>query len=246
MDRGDLPVRGEPIDLMERLRNHPETPTEECKRCIWHRQEPRRTEWFRFMVLGFNVTKAEELSKNIKTVIVPIEKVRAALSFTGVDGGHVPHVDMTKPLLVAELPPSLVNKLEGAAQAMMIDGHHRLQGHVNQGNAEVPVRYIPWRMTKQFLDEGPLKYKKTPPMKVTFGPVKACITFDSAPATPKEREAILDLGTHVVEVFTTPNGTDVWVQAETPRTLASLTDAMKKQVPKLLRRTWEPEPKEDV
>ena len=97
-------------------------------------------------IFVFNITKMLEYITNHSNEFKPIEVVVADFhsSFSSVDASHVDSVDVSRPVLLAEISPGHYN---------LIDGNHRMEKARKMGMSHVPAYKLHVKQHLNFLTE---------------------------------------------------------------------------------------------
>ncbi|MFI0724336.1 hypothetical protein [Streptomyces sp. NPDC021224] len=88
-------------------------------------------EHFQFLGYRWDVTRAKAIAADLPVGAVDVRPFFASLDVVRIDADHVPHVDLTKPLILVRIA-----ELGGAA--LLIDGWHRVARARRDGVAELP------------------------------------------------------------------------------------------------------------
>ncbi|WP_031520633.1 hypothetical protein [Streptomyces sp. NRRL F-5123] len=88
-------------------------------------------EYFQFLGYRWNVVHAKTIAADLPVGTVDVRPFFASLGFVRIDADHVPHVDLTKPLILVRIA-----ELGGAA--LLIDGWHRVARARRDGVSELP------------------------------------------------------------------------------------------------------------
>lgn len=98
-----------------------------CRRC--HLEQTYQEGWGRL----WNTVRALKTVKDREPAPIRVEQFRSLMAFTQVDPKHLPHVDLTKPLLIG----TVVNY--GRPILILLDGLHRTCRALDRGIRSLPA-----------------------------------------------------------------------------------------------------------
>jgi hypothetical protein len=92
-------------------------------------------EYFQFLSYRWNVTKAQEIARDLPTGKIGVADWARHLGIIGLDDDHLDTVDLRRPLI-------LVRIADVGGLVLIIDGWHRLARALRDGVAELPFHLL--------------------------------------------------------------------------------------------------------